>query len=200
MPASSTRQKILTMARRLGTLTAAEVARHLQVGRADARHHLGRLAEEGLLDVFESRTPQAGRGRPQKVYRLRRGAEGDGLAGLLEALLAGKTPVELERTWGGAASRLAAGNRAGAEKNSVRRLGLAVDHLNQLHYEARWEAHAGGPQVVLGNCPYWRVIERQPGLCRMDALLLARLLGGEVEQLAKLEQGERGLPVCVFRG
>ncbi len=199
MTRSSVRQKILALVRRQGSVTSADAARALQVGGADARHHLAGMVADGLLEVSGVRMPLGGRGRPQKQFRLRRMSAGDGLAGLVEALLAGKTPEQLEQGWGELASRLAAGNQAVAEKNPVRRLGLAVEHLNHLQYDARWEAHAGGPQVVLGNCPYWRVIGNQPGLCRMDAALLRALLGETVEQVAKLEQDERGNAHCVFR-
>jgi predicted ArsR family transcriptional regulator len=67
-----------------------------------------------------------------------------------------------------------------------------------MHYQARWEAGADGPRIVLGHCPYGTVIEKHPELCQMDGALLAKLLGGEVRQTAKLEKGAGGLPYCVF--
>ena len=80
----------------------------------------------------------------------------------------------------------------------MRKLASAVERLNEMHYQARWEAGADGPRIVLGYCPYAEVIEKHPSLCRMDAALLTKILRGEVRQTAKLESGAGNLPYCVF--
>jgi predicted ArsR family transcriptional regulator len=67
-----------------------------------------------------------------------------------------------------------------------------------MHYQARWEAGAEGPHIILGHCPYAVIIENHPELCKMDKAILSGLLGGQVEQLAKLEEGAGGLPFCAF--
>jgi len=95
------------------------------------------------------------------------------------------------------------GKRLAGENNSVgqplmRRLAATVDHLNQMHYQARWEAGAEGPRIVLGHCPYSAVIERHPGLCRMDTELLGNLVSGKVRQTVKLESGAGGVLYCAF--
>jgi predicted ArsR family transcriptional regulator len=92
--------------------------------------------------------------------------------------------------------------RLGGEPTSARhitqRLAAAVRRLNDLEYQARWEAHALAPRVILGNCPYAAIIEGHPELCQMDAYLLENQLGQAVSQTAKLERNPQGLPVCVF--
>jgi predicted ArsR family transcriptional regulator len=80
----------------------------------------------------------------------------------------------------------------------TRRLALAIERLNTLHYQARWEAHAQGPRVIFELCPYTPIIARHPELCRMDKFLLQELLGLEVSLSAKLELNTRGLPFCMF--
>ena len=80
----------------------------------------------------------------------------------------------------------------------MRRLSSTIERLNEMHYQARWEAGAGGPRIVLGHCPYAAVIKNHPELCQMDAALLVILLSGEVSQTAKLETGAGGLPYCAF--
>ncbi len=190
------RQKVLILIKKLSSATAEEVARVLHVSQATARYHLAGLAIDGSVEVS---LLMNGRGRPQKLYRPSRLSRDDGLDYLMDAFLATVEPARQEQVWAESATRLAAGSNAEAEKIPVKRFGLAIEHLNQLKYEARWEAHAGGPQVILGNCPYFRVIENQPGLCRMDARLLEKLFGASVEHVAKLEMDRRGLPQCIFK-
>ena len=80
----------------------------------------------------------------------------------------------------------------------MRRLASTVERLNAMHYQARWEAGAEGPRIVLGHCPYAAIIEKHPELCQMDLALLSELLGGKLQQTAKLESGAGGLPFCTF--
>jgi predicted ArsR family transcriptional regulator len=96
------------------------------------------------------------------------------------------------------ANRLLPADTHSAPLHLMRRLARCVDRLNGLHYHARWEAHAAGPRIILGHCPYITIINEHPELCRMDALLLQGQLDHAVEQLVKLETSERGLRYCVF--
>ena len=80
----------------------------------------------------------------------------------------------------------------------MRRLASAIERLNEMHYQARWEAGPEGPRIILGHCPYATIIDKHPELCQMDLALLSKLLGGELQQTAKLESGAGGLPFCAF--
>ena len=80
----------------------------------------------------------------------------------------------------------------------MRRLASTIERLNSMHYQARWEAGAEGPRIILGHCPYRAIIADHPELCQMDAALLTELLQDEVMQTAKLEPGAGGLPFCGF--
>jgi predicted ArsR family transcriptional regulator len=188
----TTRQKILDYLKRNRTVSSREIARALRMTPANARHHLGILASDGRVEVINQR--QVGRGRPEKVYQLAGTLAGDNLSALVDALLteAGKK-VEIE-----ALGKRIAGESDSANQPLMRRLVTTVKRLNEMHYQARWEAGAEGPRVVLGHCPYAGVIERHPELCQMDAALLSELLGGQVRQTAKLEIGAGDLPYCAF--
>lgn len=76
-----------------------------------------------------------------------------------------------------------------------KRLALLVKELNEMHYQARWEAGAEGPRVIFAQCPYAKVIEGHPELCKMDAAILRNAFASGIEQTAKMEK-TRG--VCVF--
>jgi predicted ArsR family transcriptional regulator len=189
----TTRQKILDYLKRNRTVSSRELARALQMTPANARHHLGILAADGRVELVNQR--QIGRGRPENVYRLAGTLMGDNLSVLADALLTeadGKVQMEALGEWIAGASEVVAGQPL------MRRLVSTVERLNEMHYQARWEAGAEGPRIVLGHCPYAVVIEKHPSLCRMDAALLAKTLGGKVRQTAKLESGAGGLPYCAF--
>ncbi len=188
----TTRQKILDYLKRNRTVSSRELARALQMTPANARYHLGILAADGRVEIVNQR--QVGKGRPEKVYRLAGTLIGDNLSALADALLTeadGKIQME-------ALGERIAGENAVTGQPLMRRLVSTVERLNEMHYQARWEAGAEGPRIVMGRCPYATVIEKHPGLCRMDAALLAKLLSGEVRQTAKLESGAGGLPYCAF--
>jgi predicted ArsR family transcriptional regulator len=189
---TTTRQKILDYLKRNRTVSSRELARALHMTPANARHHLGILAGDGRIEVVNQR--QVGRGRPEKVYRLSGALVGDNLSALVDALLTeadGKVGME-------ALGEQMTGEGVVGGQPLMRRLVFTVARLNAMRYQARWEAGAEGPRIVLGHCPYAAVIEKHPGLCRMDAALLAKLLDGEVRQTAKLESGAGGLPYCAF--
>jgi predicted ArsR family transcriptional regulator len=192
MPITS-RQKILDYLKRNRSASSREIARTLHMTSANARHHLCSLAADGRVEVINQR--QIGRGRPEKVYRLAGTLMGDNLSALVDAILTeadGKIQMEA------LGERIAGENIAAAGQPLMRRLASTVKRLNEMHYQARWEAGVEGPRIVLGHCPYAAVIEKHPSLCRMDAALLAKILGGGVRQTAKLESGGGGLPYCAF--
>lgn len=193
----STRQRILEILETRPTATADELANLLHLTSATMRHHLCRLEADGRVQVVGERPPR-GRGRPQRMFALPQDGEGtDRLAGhLLDQVL---TPLEPTQK---AAFLQALALRLGGEPTTARhitqRLAATVRRLNDLEYQARWEAHALAPRVILGNCPYAAIIDAHPELCQMDAYLLENLLGDKATQLTKREKTPQGLPVCVF--
>jgi predicted ArsR family transcriptional regulator len=78
------------------------------------------------------------------------------------------------------------------------RLFMAVQRLNMMHYQARWEAHKAAPRVIFAHCPYQDVIETFPELCLIDAALLAQLTGIPAYQVEKLLPDLSGVKICVF--
>lgn len=201
MTTITSRKRVLTFLERSQAATAVEVARALNITPANARHHLSQLVADGLVRVTGQRL-LAGRGRPTRVYRLGASAEGESMTHVLDATLdfLGENLGEaFHLQWAAfVAARLAGPGVLARSAHITRRLAAAIDRLNTLKYHARWEAHAAGPRVILGECPYAPVIDAHPDLCRMDAELLLRLTGQPVAQAAKLEPNERGLPFCLF--
>ena len=165
---------------------------------ANIRHHLAVLESNDLIEIVGQR--KEGRGRPMHVYGLSRRVLGDGLdklAGtLFDVWLDGVADERREKDLRSLAERLAGG--AESKAPVMKRLVRAVERLNELHYQARWEASAAGPRLILGHCPYAAIVADHPELCRMDAFLLETRLGASVEQTAKLQLSDKGLPFCAF--
>jgi predicted ArsR family transcriptional regulator len=189
------REKILTYLKAHPGVTATEMARALRVTPANIRHHLAALVKDGLA---QSASRASGRGRPEKIYRVSEASLGDNLSLLVDVLLENVPASELDATIERLAARLA-GTLPPERTILPRRLSAAIDRFSSLNYHPRWEAHITGPRIILGHCPYAAVIARHPELCRMDALALQKLLAQPVEQTARLEPNERGIPFCMFR-
>jgi len=198
---SRMRQRFAAYLHKNHTASAGELARGFNVTPADARYHLKVLKSDGLVEVFELKRG-GGKGRPVKVYGLSRLARGDNLQPLMDALLkewiGAMTPLETDSALERLADHLMRTTIQNERDPLARKLAYCIDHMNKMHFHARWEAHASGPRIIFESCPYACVIGTHPELCLLDKKLLERNLGGRVEQLAKLEKGSRNIPVCVF--
>ena len=159
------------------------------------------LKTNGLVDVVGQRG--AGKqGRPVNIFGLSRAVLGDGLptlsGHLLDEWLGSVSEREKTSRLEHLAARLAASPERDPSPSPMRRLSVTVEHLNELGYHSRWEAHASGPRIILGHCPYAAIVREHPELCQMDASLLTNCLTQRATQIAKLEGEESGRPYCVF--
>jgi predicted ArsR family transcriptional regulator len=193
------RQKVLAHLKKNRATSAREIARALKMSAPNVRHHLGILVSDGRLEVTSVRQ-RGGRGRPEKMYSLSQSVLGDNLAVLADALL-----IEM-----GSTLRQGSGQGLNVESLASRilddgqfsnfpitkRLSLLVEKLNAMHYQARWEAGAEGPRIIFGRCPFAKIIERHPELCKIDTALLGNSLERPIIQLQKNEAGARG--TCPF--
>ena len=201
----TSRQRVLEYILAHYPVTTADLSQALQMTEANARHHLSILQERGLVQPAGQR-PSPGKGRPSRLYRpseQRLGHNLDQLAAALLALLKSRSSsIELEPALSALAEQIAGPawqpRRRGAE-SLTRRLYLAVQRLNEFHYQARWEAWRGAPRLILGHCPYAAIIHQHPELCRLDAYLLGGLAGAQVEQTSKLAPDTQGALHCIFR-
>ncbi len=195
------RQKVLAYIRRWNAVTAAQIARGLNMSAATVRHHLTILVSDGRVTTGSAAAPQ--RGRPQKLYRLSDTLAGDNLAMLSEVALDAWLGQGSQPNRQAAVEALAEAlsDRVGRIDSSLpapKRMVQLIDRLNGLHYQARWEAGAEGPRILFGHCPYAAVIDRHPELCAMDELYLGSALNAEVEQLSKIDRKSLQATQCMF--
>ncbi|MBN1668360.1 MAG: ArsR family transcriptional regulator [Anaerolineales bacterium] len=196
-----TRQQILTYLQQHRMASAVQLSHALQVTSANIRHHLNIMQEQKLVEVI-GQAPGRGRGRPAYLYSLTPEALADNLENLVSALLHAFLRAEEDQVQARQIEKLAAHlipQSAPPDASLRTRLEAAVEALNQQAYQARWEAHASGPRLILGHCPYATILDQHPELCQLDAALLARLLGQPVQQIARLQYGPQGIPHCIFR-
>lgn len=190
---TSTRQRILFYLQKRSAASVSEIARALGTGPANIRHHLSILTSDGRVSVAGKK--QEERGRPEKLYSLSRALRGDNLSELVEALLEVRLEGALSEEKGELMTSLGrrmAGAGYSAATPPARRLADLMERLNKLHYDARWEAGAGGPNVIFGQCPYAAVIEAHPELCQADLAMLEASLALHAEQKTRLH------PACLF--
>ena len=194
------RQHILDTLDQRGSATARQLAQAFGLTAANLRRHLAILQARGLV-TRAGLQPGKGRGRPETLYALTPAGQGTSLEALTRALLAGLVAnldgAGSEEQIQALAKRMLSGAPAPTGQ-LTRRLVATVQRLSALNYKPHWEAKPQGPELVLGRCPYATIIADHPELCRMDAHLLATLLGMPVEQTSKLVPGQHGVPQCVF--
>lgn len=194
----STRSRILDHFRKHQTGSARELSLSFGMTGANIRHHLGILESNDLIEVVGLR--KGGRGRPQNIYGISRKIQGDGLdrlsSSLLEKWLDGAQDDEHVSKLKALAESM--GGVVDAEKSVIRNLVKTNEKLNEMHYQARWEASPVGSRIILGHCPYAAIVTEHPELCTMDAFILEMMLGPHVEQTVKLQLNDKGLPFCAF--
>ncbi|GAB4540696.1 MAG: HTH domain-containing protein [Anaerolineales bacterium] len=188
---TTARQKVLAHLKKTRAASAREIARALKMSAPNVRHHLSILCFDGRVETTEVRLREK-RGRPEKLYSLSQAAQGDNLAALADALLSVEgSRVKVESL----ASRILDASQF-INLPIAKRLALLIEKLDALNYQARWEAGAQGPRIILGRCPYAKVVERHPELCKMDKAMLEAALGKPVTESAKAEARTHGM--CPF--
>jgi predicted ArsR family transcriptional regulator len=189
------RQKVLAHLKKTRSASAREIARALKMSAPNVRHHLSVLSSDGRVE-FTTVNNRGGRGRPEKMYSQSQSALGDNLSALAGALL---TEVGSNSGQGLDVESIASRLLDLAQFTNLpiaKRLTLLIEKLAEMHYQTRWEAGAEGPRVIFGRCPYAKIIDNHPELCKMDVTLLEMALGRPVIQLQKNEACARG--ICPF--
>ena len=193
----STRQRLLDILNSRPNTTAAELSRALQLTQADVRHHLSNMVEEGLV-VATGYQRGGRRGRPARKFSIAAAALKDNFDLLSSALLA-VSLQNLSLPDRMVFLRHVAAQLAGEITSSsalAQRLVGAVEKLNELGYQARWEAHADAPRLILEHCPFASLLPKHPELCQLDACLLEILLKEPVAQIESLAHEDGGH--CIF--
>lgn len=204
------RVKVLDFIESHQVVSASDISLALKMTSSNARHHIQILHSLGLLEIAGERT-SGGRGRPMQLYRLANQASGENFKrlthALLSTLLTKLGEEEYTDSLQTAATKIISSTplgefmivHNGGPSKLSQRLVMAINILNQLNYQARWEAHLNGPQIFLGNCPYQALLKQHPELCQMDLYLLEEITSNKIKQISRLSKDPSGNVFCLFR-
>jgi len=183
-------------------VSVQELSRTWGLTRADIRYHLNGLLQEGVLErAPRGESQPVHRGRPEQIYRLSvSSSTGGNLIPLCEVLL-DEVVSALPAGSKEQALRALAAKLAGQgipTPHLTQRLNQAADLLSQRGYQARWEAHASGPRILLRRCPYAALLPAHPYLCTLDQYLLEQLTRIPLQLSEQINLSGSRPPACVF--
>lgn len=200
---ATTRDRVLRLIVELGPVSAAELARRLDLTSAAVRRHLTTLENERQVEARDDVTvAKRGRGRPARKYVAAASAHAQlgtayaqaalaALAQIKDALgpegiteFAQKRSDEMRARYAAAIEE--AGDDLAARAETLAQL-LAADG-----YAATARPMPGGiaVQVCQGHCPVLHVAEAYHELCEAETRAFSDLLGVHVQRLATLAGGE----------
>lgn len=195
----NTREEILKYLATHACANAEELSQILAKTRANIQYHLQQLEHSGSILQVQPAAKSTPPGRPPRFFALAQSQRPSNLVQLAGALLnhlqaSAAAPAELTSLLGELADSIL--HLPGEPSLATVRLNRLIRELSNRGYQARWEAHAGGPAIVLRNCPYAALITKHPELCQMDALILEKQLGCPVTQRTRIQLP--GVSFCEF--
>lgn len=197
----TTREQIIDYLQDKHLASAIELSRELMITPANIRHHLSILGKQGYVELAGIQPPHK-RGRPRKLYRLALHKQMDGIVDLAKVILKEINRNSTRKEYIALLKNI--GNELVGEPRVntlplINSLNLLIEKLNQRDYNGRWEAHAQGPRILLGNCPYASIVDEHPELCLMDQLILEDHLNRKVHLDKRMERTPRGQSYCTFK-
>ena len=190
----TSRQLVLEFIRNQRSITAADLSRALHMTTANARHHLTILEDQGAIRVIGLKS-SPGRGRPSKVYALNTSVGRNNLGRLVTILLTEfKDSLDFKKL-----AACFTGEIKESRRSLTERLMETIQRLNELNYDARWEARSEAPWINFSHCPYQAIVDQHPELCMMDQYMISKISGARVQQVAKLVSDNQGGKICSFR-
>lgn len=197
-----TRESILEYLKKYHTATAAELSEAFHFTKENIRHHLNVLQEDGFIEVLPEISRNKSRaGRPSLVYHIPIANQPGNMVQLAAALFS----VYLDNLKSDQEKQIGLKKLAQILFPSLPQVqkpaqlyNKVIQRLNQHGYQARWEAHLGGPLFSISYCPYAAAQLEQPELCQLDAYILENLLGSPVDQNARMNLKGKNPPTCIF--
>ncbi|HEY3121250.1 MAG TPA: FaeA/PapI family transcriptional regulator [Vicinamibacteria bacterium] len=195
--AESTRGRLVARLR-AQPCTVENLAGALGVTDNAIRAHLISLERDGLIEHQPVRRGSAG--KPAHTYALTTEAEmllsaayAPVLAGLLDVVAERSDPAERKRLLRAAGRGLPLVRAKGATPR--RRLGAAVELINELGGIASLERHDGSAVIHSRGCPLSAVVSEHPEACEALASAIEELVGARTE--VRCDRGD-GRPRCAF--
>lgn len=198
------RGSILSLLKKQGPSTIADIAKHFRITYEAARQHIQQLESQGWVASSIRRKERAGAGRPRRRYALT--PAGDHLfpkhydelsVEMIDALVAKLGPRALK-----AVLSALTDNRVRSWAPALAGMSLKerVEALKGIYFEGdpfmSAETGRGGIRLIERNCPFLNVASQRPALCSVTVSTLQRLLGVRVVREKRFQAGDG---CCVFR-
>lgn len=204
-PARPATERLLMLLKMRGPLTAAELGQAIGTTGENARQHLARLKQDGLV---ETRAEPRGVGRPAQTWHLTDAARrhfpdthAELTAGLLRLLHDMGGPDLLDRLIAAREAETGAAYRR--ELDGIHGLAARIAALAAIRsregYMAEWHAEAGGHFLLIENhCPICAAATACAGFCRAERDIFQDVLGPTVvvERRDHIPSGARR---CAYR-
>jgi predicted ArsR family transcriptional regulator len=187
-------------------VTAADVADHFGLHPNVARHHLDKLAAGGYLEVYLTRAPGGGAGRPSKRYRVSGAAaglevplRGDDLLitllgralSLLPAEQAEAMAEQVGEEYGkGLADHMSTGE---GQRSFRAALHAVADALTAHGFAAHAEARGKTLALIKDQCPFFDAARQHPVICAVDRGMVRGMLAGLYGQPVSAVEQSRAL-------
>ncbi len=152
--------------------TVMELSQQINVTKADIRHHLKFLIEQTKIIEVAPDT-NFSRGRPARRFTMNPTQLPDNYVEIVELLFENTNQFEtvINELYTALYKKL----DIEPYFPLIRRLNLLIKALNERKYQARWESHALGPELIINNCPYRLLLEKYPDFCKIDLRLISEI-------------------------
>jgi predicted ArsR family transcriptional regulator len=191
-----TRTEILEYLGNHAYASAEDLFLLLSKTRANIQYHLKQLENSGIICVVTPKKEKAYRGRPRRYYALSLTERPNNLAQLAHALLVTNQANYQKQSEYYQAVAHQILDLPDPPSSGTTRLNRLIKELSSRGYQARWEAHASGPEILFRNCPYATLLPEHTELCLVDKTLLEENLGTSFIQQFRIDLPH--VPACRF--
>ncbi len=200
----STKKQIIRYLQSRKSATVKEISEALHLTKANIRHHLNNLIEDGKIvaceELFSGHI-----GRPAKKFCLSLSAQPNNYMSVCHAIakLFSRHPAlsQMQEDFLEAiASELLPGEDHQTPSPVISRLNHAIAVFNTNHYDAHWEASRNGAIIVFEHCPYLQSAREFDFYCRLDKLLVEKFSGHKaIPRQTIIDRNQSGMhKQCVF--
>jgi predicted ArsR family transcriptional regulator len=195
----STANRILGFLQNHPPASSTEISSALLLTKADIRYHLKNMLRVGIVSR-RIKHLNFGAGRPEYQYTTSMAESNSGyplLAKVCTKILFKNIAMGLSKV----KKDIAEGLACDYQKNTssgAEHLGIVVQYLGKLSYQAIWEARPDHPVIYFRNCPYLDLALKQPDLCEVDLVLVEKLTGWKCEQTRRIRDDFSQISTCRF--
>lgn len=159
--------------------TVLTLSKNLNLTKADIRYHLKTLINSDVVCKIEFDGNISQRGRPAARFTIRHNALPNNFSELLEILL--KNNPNDNDVFEIISQKMLAIIKPSNHASMIEKLNELNKVLNQRNYDSRWETHNAGPIIFISNCPYRSLLNKFPGFCKMDKIIISQYVGKNID-------------------